>query len=187
MKKIPSLFQRNYETDRRLRNELVPGTEWVVAGEGVATRKFDGTCVLVRGGVLFRRYDAKNGKAPPPNWEPAMEAADPVTGHRTGWVPVTDHPNDRWHREAFERSGALPDGTYELCGPHFQTNPEAFDDDRFIPHGKEPVADVPTSFEGLRAFLKDYPHEGIVWHRDPTAGTNGDMVKIKRSDFWGKR
>jgi hypothetical protein len=38
VKKIISLFQRNYETDRRVRDEVVPGAEWVLAGEGVATR-----------------------------------------------------------------------------------------------------------------------------------------------------
>ena len=43
MKKIISLFQRNYEGDRLVRDELVPGAEWVAAGEGVATRKWDGT------------------------------------------------------------------------------------------------------------------------------------------------
>jgi len=42
MKKIPSLFQRNYDGDRQVRNELVPGSEWVANGEGLATRKWDG-------------------------------------------------------------------------------------------------------------------------------------------------
>jgi hypothetical protein len=65
MRKIPSVFQRNHDGDCRLRDEVLPGSEWVLAGEGIATRKFDGTCVLVRGGVLFKRYDAKRGKAPP--------------------------------------------------------------------------------------------------------------------------
>ena len=37
MKKIVSLFQRNYDTDRLVRDELVPGAEWVANGEGVAT------------------------------------------------------------------------------------------------------------------------------------------------------
>ena len=29
MKKIPSLFQRNYQTDRLVRNEVELGSEWV--------------------------------------------------------------------------------------------------------------------------------------------------------------
>ena len=42
MKKIISLYQRNYNGDRQVRDEVVPGAEWVIAGEGVATRKWDG-------------------------------------------------------------------------------------------------------------------------------------------------
>ena len=68
MQKIGSLFQRNYEGDRLVRDEVVPGSEWVIAGEGVATRKFDGTCCRVQGGVLCKRFDAKAGKAPPPGF-----------------------------------------------------------------------------------------------------------------------
>ena len=35
MQKIISLFQRNYDGDRQVRDEVVPGAEWVLAGEGV--------------------------------------------------------------------------------------------------------------------------------------------------------
>ena len=38
MKKIISLFQRNYHSDRFVRDELVPGAEWVAENEGIATR-----------------------------------------------------------------------------------------------------------------------------------------------------
>ena len=73
MKKIKSVFQRNYETDRLIRNEVAPGCEWVLAGEGVPTRKYDGTCCLVEDSQLFKRYDAKHGKTPPPGFRPAQE------------------------------------------------------------------------------------------------------------------
>lgn len=43
MKKIVSLFQRDYEGTRLVLNQIVPGAEWVHAGEGTATRKYDGT------------------------------------------------------------------------------------------------------------------------------------------------
>lgn len=36
MKKTIGLFQRNYDGDRLVRDEIVPGAEWVAAGEGVA-------------------------------------------------------------------------------------------------------------------------------------------------------
>ena len=64
MRKIISLFQRNYEGDRLVRDEIVPGAEWVPAGEGVPTRKWDGVCAAVRGGKLFKRYELKNGRKP---------------------------------------------------------------------------------------------------------------------------
>lgn len=71
MKKIISLFQRNYESDRLVRDEIVPGAEWVIASEGIATRKWDGTACLMRDGRLYRRYDARQGKTPPTGFEPA--------------------------------------------------------------------------------------------------------------------
>ena len=181
MNKIVSLFQRNYDGDRLVRDELVPGAEWVAAGEGVATRKWDGTCCLVRDGHLYKRYDAKRGKTPPVGFEPAQEP-DPVTGHWPGWILVTNAPDnwnapdERWHREAFK--GDEPNGTYELCGPKVQGNPEGFDTHRLIPHGVERLDDAPRTFEELKAYLTERTMEGIVWHHP-----DGRMVKIKAKDF----
>ena len=39
MKKIASLFKRDYEGNRQVINEVVEGCEWVLEGEGTATRK----------------------------------------------------------------------------------------------------------------------------------------------------
>lgn len=175
MKKIISLYQRNYDGDRLVRDELVPGAEWVAAGEGVATRKFDGTCCMVRGGKLFKRYDAKAGKVPPAGFEPAQEP-DAATGHRPGWLPVGDGQDDRWHREAMKPD--LPDGTYELVGPKVQGNPEGFDVHTLVRHGAELLFDVPRTFAELKKYLRAVPIEGIVWHHP-----DGRMVKIKRKDF----
>src|SRR6266702_8530239 len=124
MEKIISLFQRNYDGDRLVRDELVPGAEWVIAGEGAATRKWDGTSCMVRQGRLYKRYDARVGKAPV-GFEPAEGAPNEHTGHWPGWLPGGDGPEDRWHREAWtQQSETLPDGTYELLGPKIQGNPE---------------------------------------------------------------
>lgn len=190
MQKIKSVFQRNYEGDHLVRNEVVPGCEWVLEGEGAATRKYDGTCCLVYYGQLYRRYDAKRGRTPPPNFVPAQAAPDEVTGHWPGWVPV-DPANkaDRWHVEAWQRGDGtdngvtigecLEAGTYELCGVHFQGNPEGIEDgDVFFKHGSHVLIGVPRTFEGIRDFLEDTDIEGIVFHRG-----NGDMAKIKRTDF----
>lgn len=186
MKKIISLFQRNYDGDRLARNEVTPGAEWVLAGEGVPTRKFDGTCCMVRGGQLFKRFDVKAGRSAPPNFEPAQDP-DPVTGHWPGWVPVGAGPEDRWHREAVARysytddSSEIPDGTYELCGPKIQGNPEGFDHHVLVPHGKTIIVGTAlSSYDEIREFLLSAPDnmEGIVWHHP-----DGRMVKIKRRDF----
>jgi hypothetical protein len=199
MKKVISLFQRNYDGDRLVRDEVVPGAEWVTAGEGEATRKLDGTCCMVRGGVLYKRYDAKAGKTPPAGFEPAQEP-DAKTGHWPGWLPVTDGPEDRWHVEAangFEQKTMRPlsapngyplgilclrDGTYELIGPKIQGNPENFAKHVLVQHGCEPLPDAPRDFAGLRAYLIEFDIEGIVWHHP-----DGRMVKIKGKDFGIKR
>ena len=179
MKKIISLFQRNYETDRLVRDEVVPGAEWVAAGEGVATRKFDGMCSLVRDGKLYKRYDAQGGKTPPAGFEPTQDP-DPNTGHWPGWLLVGAGPEDRWFREAFEAAALpIPDGTYELCGPKVQGNPEGFEKHTLVAHGVEVFADAPRDFAGIKAYLENRPIEGIVW-RHP----DGRMVKIKRKDFF---
>ena len=182
MQKIISLFKRDYEGTRMVLNEIVPGAEWVVSGEGTATRKWDGTCCMVRGSKLYKRYDAKNGKKPPPGFEPAQEP-DPVTGHQPGWLLVGDGPDDRWHREAGGAIGAPPDGTYELCGPKVQGNPEKFDRHTLIPHGTLGIfPDAPRTFDALREWFKGKDIEGIVWHHP-----DGRMVKIKKKDFGMKR
>lgn len=183
MKKIVSLFQRNYDGDRLVRDEIVQGAEWVAKGEGVATRKYDGTCCLVRDGKLFKRYDAKACKQPPDDFEPAQDAPDKNTGHWPGWVPVGDGPDDARHRDAWgQLRQVVVDGTYELCGPKVQGNPEGFDRHVLIKHGCEALHDCPITFDALRAYLSDGAIEGVVWHH-----SDGRMVKIKGKDFGIKR
>lgn len=182
MKKIISLFERNYDGDKKVRNAVVAGAEWVTRGEGVATRKFDGTAVLIREGKLYKRFDAKQGKPTPPHFEPAQEP-DPITGHFPGWIPVGDEPDSRYHRKAFARGvdwrgNLLHDGTYELCGEKINGNPERLTGNVLIPHGQDILEDAPRDFEGLRDYLGAREIEGIVWwHPD------GRMVKIKKKDF----
>lgn len=182
MEKIISVWQRNYETDRLIRDEVVPGAEWVLAGDGKATRKFDGTCVLVRHGNLYKRYEVKKGKTPPPNFTPASEV-DPNTGKQQGWVPVGDGPEDRWHREAKAGAqGTVPDGTYELCGPKVQGNPEGFTHHVLVAHGREEVLNFPRDFEGMKKWLEESDFEGIVFHHE-----DGRMAKVKAKDYGLRR
>jgi len=192
MKKIITLFQRNYDGDRLVRNEVVPGAEWVLAGEGSALRKIDGTCCLVRAGVLYKRYDlkAKKGRHEQPHgWEPAQPDPDPVTTSWPGWIAVGDGTEDRWHREAWanilRENGSNPpgDGTYELVGPKVQGNPEGYAQHLLIPHiATGLLTDAPRDFDGLREYFASRDIEGIVWHHP-----DGRMVKLKKKDFGFKR
>jgi len=182
MKKIKSLFERNYDGDGLVRNEVVAGSEWVINGEGVPTRKFDGTCCKVESGILYKRYDAKKLRTPPDGFIPAQDY-DPITDHMPGWVAVSEsEPSDKWHVKAFLEMPGLPDGTYELCGEKIQKNPERVIGYVLIPHGKEILDGCPRDYDGIKAYLVDKDIEGVVWHRD-----NGDMVKIKKTDFGLKR
>lgn len=183
MKKIISLFQRNYDGDHLVRDEVVPGAEWVLAGEGVGTRKYDGTCCMVRDGQLFARYEVKNGKMPPAVFYPAT-GVDEKTGKQQGWVPVGDGPEHQYHREAFDRSDSWEDGTYELCGPKVQGNPEGFAAHFLLPHGQQDIIEPSggRTFDGLRDFLAANDIEGIVWHHP-----DGRMTKLKKKDFGMKR
>lgn len=184
MQKIISLFQRNYEGDRQVRNEVTPCAEWVIDGEGIATRKWDGTCCLIDGDY-FKRYDAKFGKNPPIGFVPAQEP-DPITGHWPGWVPVGYGPEDQYFREAAQNAPfgnwqILPADTYELVGPKINGNPERYDSHQLIRHGSE-ILEAPRTFDELKEWFKDQDIEGIVWHHP-----DGRMVKIKKKDFGLKR
>lgn len=179
MKKIPTIFVRDMSAQPALVTaEVTPGCEWVFAGEGVPTRKFDGMCCLVRDGVLYKRREVRLGKLDPEGFELVDE--DPETGKRVGWVKVGDGPEDKYFREP-----ELPfDGTYELVGPKVQGNPEGVDCHAFMRHGAcliESRYDA-VSFDGLKTYLADNDIEGIVWHH-----RDGRMAKIKGKDFGLKR
>lgn len=183
MKKMKTLFKKDYLANNicLLYDEVTEGCEWVLNGEGKATQKFDGTCCLVQDGKLYARYDFKVGKKNLPDGAiPCQDNADEVTGHFPHWVEVKEQPQYKWHKKAFERQLDLENGTYELIGVHFQGNPEKINkvDDILIKHGSVIFKDVPRTFDGLREWLSTHNVEGIVFHRE-----NGDMCKIKRSDF----
>lgn len=184
MQKIKTLFVRNMETDFLVRNEINPGCEWVIAGEGQPTQKLDGTCCLVQDGKLYRRYEVKKGRTAPDAFI-AADKPDPETGKQPGWLPVREEDKgDRWHIEAWDNMDRdLPDGTYELVGPKIQGNAEDYDTHLLIGHGSVPFpSDAPRDYEGIKNFLAKLNVEGIVWHHE-----DGRMAKIKLKDFGLKR
>lgn len=105
MKKVISLFKRDYEGTRLVFDELVPGAEWVTNGEGIATIKIDGTSCLVRDGKLYKRYDAKNGKTPPVGFEPAQDN----TLHCVTCLCVVQYPKgDNYAAQKQRRQESVP-------------------------------------------------------------------------------
>lgn len=191
MKKIPTLFKREFEGHKivGITDEITPGCEEAFR-DGIATVKFDGSCCAIIDGKFFKRYDCKKGKTPPVNAIPCCEP-DPITGHWPHWVPVyEDDPGDKWFEEALyntlylTNNMVLNDGTYEAVGPHFQGNPYSLEKDRLIEHGIVGVA-VNRDFESIKRYLENNEIEGLVFW------LNGEPVcKIKRSDFglkWNKK
>lgn len=196
MKKIPTVFERQYE------NHKVVGITDTFTSKltetaflfGEATLKWDGSCCAIIGGELYKRYDAKKGKKPPEGAIPCCEA-DPVTGHHPHWVKCDpDNPSDKWFIEAFDEYAFqqkekaeqkwLPcrlrvyDGTYEAVGEHFQGNPYDWNGDMLVRHGEVILDCVPRTFEGVKEYLSENYIEGIVFWLD-----GEPIAKIKRSDF----
>lgn len=180
MKKIPSLFARDGAI---LTTEYHPLADWVIAGEGVATRKWDGTASRWADGQLWARYDSKRGKAPPAGFV-ACQDPDPITGHWPGWVPAT-RPEDKWVREAAGDS-VWQDGTYEAVGPRIGGNPEGLLAHQLIRHGSHALLDAPRDYDGLRAYFAEHDIEGVVWWRD-LENVDCDKVKITGAALGVKR
>lgn len=189
MKKIPCLFVRKFHAKHAftLTDEVAAGCQWVLDGEGIASRKRDGTSCFVHEGRLHKRYDAKKDRKtgelrPPPAGAIPCGEPDAETGHWPHWVPVdAANPADKWHHAAWARlESPLADGTYELCGPHFSGNAEGFENDAFVRHGAEvvPLTKDDLSFERLRALLTSMKAEGLVF-----AHPDGRHAKIRRKDY----
>jgi hypothetical protein len=176
MKKIPSLFQRDSANPKILTTEYHLAAAWVINGEGIATRKWDGTAVRILDGVLYARYDAKHGKPLPPDFTSCGDP-DPITGHHPGWVPAT-RPQDRWIREAAGDLARWRNGwTFEAIGPKIGNNPEGRTEHTLIEHGASDLGAVPRTHAGLIAYFSAVDLEGVVWWRN-VADPDCDKIKI---------
>lgn len=182
MKKISTLFKKNPENLGRVINEIDPENEWALT-EGIATRKFDGTACAIIDGKLYKRYDAKRKKKDGmfkvvPEGAIPCQDADEITGHWPHWMPCDreDHSN-KWHFQAYDDMAPKIDGTYELCGPKVQGNPEYFKWHQLVRHGEQ-VMTPELTFNGIKNYLENHRIEGLVFHHP-----NGKMCKIRQSDF----
>lgn len=187
MKKIPTIFERDWNGNPgKVLDKPNMECMWVFAGEGIATRKLDGTSCLVENNKLFKRRESKQGQIVPAGMR--VVDTDDTTGKIVGWVPVGDGPEDRWHREAFTdliRSASVDslDGTYELVGPKVQGNPERYEHHTLVAHSKtEHYPSAPRTFTALWYWMDCTDIEGLVWHH-----LDGRMAKLKLRDMGLKR
>lgn len=183
MKKISTLFAKDPKNLARVINKINAENAWVINGEAIATRKFDGTSVAIINGELFKRFDAKKGRSIPANAIPCQEA-DLISGHHPHWLKCDrTKSEDKFFFEGFDDLKAKIDGTYELCGPKVQGNPEKLEKHTLIKHGSEILDFVNLDFNDLEKFLSENDIEGIVFHHT----SDGRMCKLRKSDFGIKR
>lgn len=177
MQKIPTLFLRS-ATNRFITNEVNPACQWVLDGEGTATRKYDGTCINYDGTRWWARREVKPGKKAP---EGFIEVQfDLVTEKTMGWEPIEQ---SAFLKFVIEAHANYPDreygpGTYELCGPKVNGNPERFDRHILIRHDDAEKFVAPRDYVLLAEWMAATQYEGIVWHHP-----DGRMAKLKRRDF----
>lgn len=197
MRKISTLYVRDPNNRKIVTDEVTPGCEWVLAGEGVATRKYDGTCVMYDAAGWWARREVKAGKEAPRGFILVQE--DKETGKQVGWEPVENSGFIKHFREALgyysENLGYPGYGTFELCGPKVNGNPEKLPGHRLLRHDEAETVDealIVSNSEELRvaktrndlkamvALLgtERFGWEGVVWHHP-----NGHMVKLKARDL----
>lgn len=164
---------------------------WVFTEPAVATVKRDGTGVLIttEGEILVRR-SVKKGKRIPQGFR--LAETDPFTGHMFGVEPMEQSGFKTMLQEALPATGkTLEPGTYELCGPKVNGNPEGFDHHVLIRHGAEVLPVIPDMqtvnpdeafglLKELFADLKANGVEGVVWW-----GADDKRVKLRVKDFFG--
>lgn len=189
MRKIPTLFVRDEDDRKYVTEQVSPGCEWVLAGEGVATRKYDGTCVMRDDeGVWWARREVKTGKTMPEGFVPVE--TDEVTGKAVGWEPADQSSFAKYLDGAVINLGVggkdYPKaGTYELIGPKVNGNPERVTGHALVRHEDAEVIEIlphDQCFTGLRGTVLKLHElagvEGIVWHHP-----DGRMAKLKARDF----
>lgn len=178
MQKIPTIYLRDPEDRAHILLDINPECQWVFDGEGVATRKFDGTCMKKsRDGIWWARREVKKGKNPPADF--VVVNTDPVTGKKQGWEPAHQSPFAKFLKEALTEFNHMLPGTYELIGPKINGNPEKVDRHVLQSHNAIDIV-IPEKDHPLILIEKcrRLGWEGIVWHHH-----DGRMAKLKVKDL----
>lgn len=188
MKKIQTIFERNWDGDGKILNQYVEDLNPKGLLTAKATEKLDGqnVRVTVRNHTWVRLEKRRN----PDKIQKHKGIAEPW------YVDATDgDPQDKYMFEALRNTdlSSIPDGEWsgECLGLNVQGNPLKLTKNIivFFSLGQAPVFEnVPITFEELKTWLpvqksklgNDAPIEGIVWHC-----SDGSMFKIKVKDFFG--
>ena len=182
MKKIPTIFERNWEGDKTVIDKYVQEFDFITA---IATEKLDGMNVrlTVRNHILVRLEKRRN----PDKIQKHKGIIDP-------WYTdcIDGNPEDKYLWEAARNNDLLnvPDGEWsgEALGESIQGDPLNLGA-RIVclfSLGQAPIIEnVPTIWQELKEWLPKQQSkfgigsiEGVVWH-----WPNGDMAKIKTKDF----
>lgn len=186
MRKIKTIFDRNWDTNRKVNSTIAVDFNF---DEAIATEKLDGMNirVTIRNGTLVRLEKRRNPSK--------VQKQNGIT--EPWYVDANESASqDKWLFDATQNTdfSEVPDGEWsaEAIGKNIQGNPLLLENNRVfifsLPDWKERIIlkDVPCHFDELKEYLdkqksligNNAPIEGIVWHHP-----NGDMVKIKRKDF----
>ena len=186
MEKIQTIFDRDWNGNRKVIPQYVEGVSPELLKEAKATEKLDGTNVR----VTVRNYNVvrvEKRKNP--------DKIQKVRGIKEPWYKDADEysSDDKWIFDAVKNTSFsnISDGEHsgEAVGKNIQGNPLNLKDNRvvFFKLGQSPIfKNVPTDYKGLKDWLpkqrskygKNCKIEGIVWHC-----FNGKMFKIKIKDF----
>lgn len=195
MKKIPMLFQMNWDENGRSTVDFTvfndTARERIEGKEATPTRKIDGTAMMLDDqGEWWARRIVKPGKNVPAGF---LEVTfDENTGNRVGWVPAEDSPFAKFWRKALDlATEEFTPGTFELIGPKINGNPEGVETDMLVRHGTTVVEGFPSvadifSADDPRALLEPFfadfrvlGIEGVVWWVE-----GEPVVKLRAKDFF---
>src|SRR5699024_699162 len=124
MKKISTLFKKNPENLGRVINEINPENKWVFDGDGIPTRKFDGTSCSIIDGDIYRRYDTKKRRKHHKGGTRKQEEGAIIEHHPHCVKCSSDKPHDKNHFLVFMSLKEKKDGRYEICGEKVNGNPK---------------------------------------------------------------
>lgn len=192
MKKIPSVFMRKHKSSEADVNRINPECQWVFDRSVpiIVTVKRDGTAMLRKDGQWYQRRVVKIDVGTdmsmlqlPDRFQPAqtMPTYDQENYRYEfpGWVPLAEQFRDYMLEAGVERIDE--DGTYELCGPKINGNPERLEKHQLFKHGYEEIGISPLLERSAASFIeivKLTRAEGIVIY-----SADDCMAKIRRREF----